>query len=170
MDGRVICPACGTENIQGDDLCSNCGTELMGADKPQPSSSFEERLINEPLSNLAEVELLSVEPDVSAGDAIRLMQERNVGSLVVEADGQVLGIFTEVDALLKLTDGASTDQPVAELMTTDPVVLRANDSVAVAIHKMAVGGFRHIPLVQDGRTTGIVSARDLFRHILAVIS
>jgi CBS domain-containing protein len=51
-------------------------------------------------------------------------------------------------------------------MTTDPVVLRPDDSVAVAIHKMAVGGFRHIPLVDDGRATGIVTARDLFRHIL----
>jgi len=166
----VICPACGTENIQGDDLCVNCGTELMGADKPQPSSSFEERLVNEPLSALVEVEMLSLGPEASVAEAVRLMQERNVGSLVVEQDGRVIGIFTEVDALMKLTDSGSADQPVGQLMTTDPVVLRANDSVAVAIHKMAIGGFRHIPLVDEGRATGIVTARDLFRHILSVIA
>ena len=51
-------------------------------------------------------------------------------------------------------------------MTADPVVLRPDDSIAVAINKMAVGGFRHIPLVVDGRAIGIVSARDVFRHIL----
>ena len=54
-------------------------------------------------------------------------------------------------------------------MTSDPVVLRPDDSVAIAIHKMAVGGFRHIPLVADGHPTGIVSARDLLRHILAAL-
>jgi CBS domain-containing protein len=42
--------------------------------------------------------------------------------------------------------------------------------VAIAIHKMAIGGFRHIPLVQDGRATGIVSARDLFRYILEALA
>jgi CBS domain-containing protein len=66
-------------------------------------------------------------------------------------------------------DGAPLDATrVADLMTADPVVLRPDDSVAVAIHKMAVGGFRHIPLVEDGHATGIVSARDVFRHILNV--
>jgi CBS domain-containing protein len=165
----VICPACGTENIQGDDLCSNCGTELMGNDNPSPSSNFEARLVAERLSSVAEVELLSVGPSTTAGEALSLMQERNVGSVVIEEDEQVLGIFTEVDALIRLSDGAELDQPISELMTADPVVLRADDSVAVAIHKMAVGGFRHVPLVENGRATGVVSARDLFRHILEVI-
>jgi len=54
-------------------------------------------------------------------------------------------------------------------MTTDPVVLRHDDSLAVAIHKMAVGGFRHIPLIEDGRPTGIVSARDIFGYILRLL-
>ena len=47
-------------------------------------------------------------------------------------------------------------------MTPDPVVLRHDDPIAVAIHKMAVGGFRHIPIVEDGRPTGVVTARDVF--------
>jgi CBS domain-containing protein len=51
-------------------------------------------------------------------------------------------------------------------MTPDPVVLRPDDPIAVAIHKMAVGGFRHIPIVDAGHLpTGVVSARDVFRHI-----
>ena len=59
---------------------------------------------------------------------------------------------------------------MADLMTADPVVLRPDDSIAVAINKMAVGGFRHIPLVVDGQATGIVCARDVFNHILAASS
>ena len=50
-------------------------------------------------------------------------------------------------------------------MTPDPVVLRHDDPVALAIHKMAVGGFRHIPLMRDGRAAGVVTARDVFRHL-----
>ena len=50
-------------------------------------------------------------------------------------------------------------------MTPDPVVLRHDDTIAVAINKMAVGGFRHIPIVEDGRPTGVVTARDVFHHL-----
>jgi CBS domain-containing protein len=165
----MICPSCGTENIQGEDSCVNCGADLRTADIPQPGNSFERRLLAEPLAALADVELLSVEPTLPVAEAVRLMQERNIGSAVVEQGGAVVGIFTEADALLKLTGDGLDGATVADVMTADPVVLRPDDSVAVAIHKMAVGGFRHIPLVDDGRATGIVTARDLFRHILGLI-
>ena len=165
----MICPSCGFENIQGEDSCANCGADLRTADIPQLSNTFERRLLAEPLSALADVELLSVAPSQAAADAIRLMQERNIGSAVVEEDGRVVGIFTEADALLRMSAGNPDRSTVAELMTRDPVVLRPDDSVAVAIHKMAVGGFRHIPLVDDGHATGIVTARDLIRHILSLI-
>jgi CBS domain-containing protein len=55
-------------------------------------------------------------------------------------------------------------------MTQDPVVLRHDDPIAVAIHKMAVGGFRHIPILDGGGLpTGVVSAKDVFRHIAEII-
>jgi len=104
-------------------------------------------------------------------EAISAMQAAGVGSVLVTKDGRLVGIFTERDALLKVAGAAqgTMDAPVGELMTTDPVVLREDDSIAVAIHKMAVGGFRHIPLTRDGHPTGIVSARDVFGHILEII-
>ncbi len=54
-------------------------------------------------------------------------------------------------------------------MTRDPVVLRHDDTIAVAINKMAIGGFRHIPIVEDGRPIGVVAAADVFRHVLDII-
>ncbi len=54
-------------------------------------------------------------------------------------------------------------------MTPDPAVLRQDDTIAIAIHKMAVGGFRHMPLVEDGHVKGIVTAQDVFRHILRIL-
>jgi CBS domain-containing protein len=164
----MICPVCGHENLQGSDECENCGSDLRTTDIPHPGSSFERRLVELPLSALAPAEPLAVAPTTSLTEAINLMQERGAGCVVVEDDGQVRGILTERDLLLR--GGADpAGQTVAQLMTADPVVLRPDDSVAVAIHKMAVGGFRHVPLVENGHATGMVSAGDVFRYILAII-
>ena len=71
--------------------------------------------------------------------------------------------------MLKVAGRPVTARPIAELMTRDPVVLRHDDTIAVAINKMAVGGFRHIPITDDGRPTGVVTARDVFRHLAATL-
>ena len=54
-------------------------------------------------------------------------------------------------------------------MTPDPVVLRSADTIAVAIHKMAVGEFRHIPVVDGTRPIGVVAAADVFRHLVGAL-
>ncbi len=164
----MICPSCGAENIQGEDLCLNCGTSLRAVDIPAPSNSFEERLVNERLASVASASALTASPGAPVADVLRDMQQRDIGSVVIEQDGRVVGIFTELDAIVLA--GRSLDGlTMADLMTADPVVLRPDDSIAVAIHKMAVGEFRHIPLVENGHATSVVTARDVFRHILEVI-
>ncbi len=162
----MICPSCGFENIQGADECENCGADLRTADIPAPGSAFEAKLVGVPLSEVHPHVPITIASTATAADAIRQMQEASVGCLIVLDDGTVRGILSERDLVMKTADGQLDGTPVSALMTADPVVLRADDSVAVAIHKMAVGGFRHIPLVTDGHATGIVSARDLFRYIL----
>ena len=163
----MICPQCGFNNIQGVDECENCGFDLMSVDIPSPSTEFEAELVKVPLADLMHHKPLTIAPGASAEDAVRQMQQAGAGCLVVTDGDKVRGILSERDLVTKL-DGPGLDGvTVADLMTPDPVVLRPDDSIAVAINKMAVGGFRHIPLVVDGRATGIVSARDVFRHILA---
>lgn len=166
----MICPACGFENMQGVDECENCGADLRTADLPGPSSGFETALMDAPLAGVRHHGPLTIEPTASAADAVRQMQDAGVGCVLVEdQNGALRGILSERDLVLKLISTPLEGVKVADLMTPDPVVLRADDSVAVAIHKMAVGGFRHIPLVDDGHATGIVSARDIFAHILAAL-
>ena len=166
----MICPSCGFENIQGTDECDNCGADLRIADLPQPSSGFEKDLVSMPLAAVRHHTPLTIDPGASVADAVRQMQSANVGCLLVEDDNGVLrGVLSERDLLLRLAGTRLEGVSVAELMTSDPVVLRDTDSVAVAIHKMALGGFRHIPLVADGHATGIVSARDIFAHILTAL-
>jgi CBS domain-containing protein len=167
----VICPACGFANLQGVDECENCGADLRIADLPQPGSTFEARLTVVPLRDVRHHKPLAIAPEASCADAVRQMQQARVGCLLVEdAGGTLRGILSERDLVLKLDDRTLEEVAVAAVMTPDPVVLRADDSVAVAINKMAVGGFRHIPLVDDGRATGIVSARDVFRYILGIVA
>ena len=165
----MICPSCGHENIQGADECDNCGADLRTADIPRPSSGFEELLVARPLATLAGGPPLTAAPDTPAAEAVRQMQAAAVGCLVVDDGERVRGIITERDLLLRATDLDLAEVSVGELMTADPVVLRPDDSIAVAIHKMAVGGFRHIPLVENGHATAVVSARDVFRYILDII-
>jgi CBS domain-containing protein len=163
----VICPQCGFDNLQGVDECENCGFDLMSVDIPAPSTQFEAELVKIPLADLAHHKPLTIAASATAADAVHQMQHAGAGCLIVEDDGLVAGILSERDLVMKLDDANLDGMTVAELMTSDPVVLRPDDSIAVAINKMAVGGFRHIPLVVDGHATGIVSARDVFRHILS---
>lgn len=166
----MICPVCAFENLQGADECENCGADLRSADIPEPGSAFEASLVDVPLAAIKHHAPLTIVPTASAADAVGQMQAANVGCLLVEdASGALAGVLSERDLLLRLTGTRLEGVTVADLMTRDPVVLRDTDSVAVAIHKMALGGFRHIPLVADGRATGIVSARDVFAHILAAL-
>jgi CBS domain-containing protein len=161
----LICAVCGHENLQGEDECANCGSDLRTVDIPHPGEPLEARLMREQLEGVGADRALTVERDAPVSEVIALMQEHRNGCVVVMADGGIAGVFTERDALVKLAGRSLDGVTVGELMTPDPVVLGPDDGVAVAIHKMAVGGFRHIPLVVDGRPVGVATTRDLLRHI-----
>jgi CBS domain-containing protein len=165
----MICPVCGHENLQGEDSCENCGADLRTADLPQPSGDFETRLVAAQLGRLDAAAPVAMTGDASVLEAIRALQSGSTECVLVEDQGRLVGVFTERDALLKLAARPLDGVRLGDVMTRDPVVLRADDSMAVAIHKMAVGGFRHIPLVESGAPTGVISARDIFRHILGVL-
>jgi len=166
---RLTCPVCGTDYLTGADLCDNCGADLAGHDVPQETASFHGRLMGEHLDELGAPAPLSVAPDALLDDVIARMRETSSDCALVMADDRLVGIFTERDAVLKAAGKSFGTTPVSEFMTADPVVLRHDDPIAVAIHKMAIGGFRHIPIVEDGRPTGVVTARDVFRHLATVI-
>ena len=163
----MICPVCGHDNFEGADACENCGTDLRTVDLPEPGTPFEARM-EAPLSSLRPHRPEVVAPDTLAAAAIARMREAGTDCVLVGDGGRLGGIFTERDAVLKLAGRPLEGVTVGQSMTADPVILRADDTVAVAIHKMAVGGFRHIPVVDDrGAPVGVITAADVFRHILA---
>lgn len=166
---RLHCPVCGFENLTGAEVCDNCGADLAGHDVPQGAISFEGRLMGEHLDELGSPAPLTVAPDTGLDVVVSQMHEAGVDCVLVMADERLVGIFTDRDAVVKAADKRLASFHVRDFMTPDPVVLRHDDPIAVAIHKMAVGGFRHIPIVQDGRPTGVVTARDVFHHLATIL-
>ena len=159
------CPACATDNLTGMEVCDNCGADLAGQDIPQPALSFHGRLLGEHLDELGAPLPLTVGPETALDVVIARMHDAEADCVLVVADERLVGIFTDRDAVVKAAGTRLDAFPVRDFMTPDPVVLRHDDPIALAIHKMAVGGFRHIPIVEHGRPTGVVTARDVFHHL-----
>ena len=165
--GAKPCPGCGFENLTGADICENCGADIFGVDVPQQAPAFHGQLLGEHLDALAAPPPPTIPPDTPVGEAVDLMLRNGVDCLLVVSDGRLVGIFTDRDAVVKVAGKDVDGFQVSDFMTPDPVVLRHDEPIAVAIHKMAVGDFRHIPIVDDGRPTGVVTARDVFHHLAA---
>ena len=162
----MICPVCQFGNFPGDDSCANCGADLWNADTPQQVTTFRGKLLGIHLDELGAPEPHLIDVGAGVEDAIARMQADSIDCLLVTDRGALVGIFTDRDAILKVAGHPEAGGwTMADVMTNDPVILRSGDPVAVAIHKMAVGGFRHVPIVKGGRPVGVVSARDIFRHL-----
>jgi CBS domain-containing protein len=164
----MICPTCGWDNLPGNEECQNCQQDLTPLDRPVAQNRVERSLMEDPVSALRPRSPVTVPPTATVGEAIRTMLECNVGAvLVVDEAGRLRGIFSERD-LLKKVAGLHDDHaglPVARFMTARPETVAPTDTLAFALHKMDIGGYRHLPVVADGRPLGVVSVRDLLRHI-----
>jgi CBS domain-containing protein len=160
------CPTCGFENLLGSDVCDNCGSDLAGHDTPQSPTTFRGQLLGEHIDELGIADAETIDASADVNEAIRRMHDKAIDCVLVTEGGQLVGIFTDRDAVLKVAGLERQNRPISTLMTRDPVVLRHDETIAIAINKMAVGGFRHIPIVDDGRPTGVVTARDVFRHLV----
>ncbi len=100
---------------------------------------------------------------MSVREASRLMAQRRIGALLVVEGQRIAGIFTERDALNKvLAGGLDPDKTtLGQVMVANPDTIRADKPLAYALHMMAEGGYRHVPVVDDaGVPVGMVSARD----------
>jgi CBS domain-containing protein len=110
--------------------------------------------------------LLTVEPTTSISEAAERMTERGVGAAVVLTGDTVSGILTERDVLRAVATGPVEGTHVAAWMTRDPETVEPSDSTGKAAAIMIHGGFRHLPVCEDGKPVGIVSIRDLMKVVV----
>jgi CBS domain-containing protein len=164
----MICPTCGWDNLPGNEGCANCRQDLTLLDRPCAGSRVERSLMEDQVGVLDIQPPTTVLPATTVRQAIATMLERNVGALLVVDDhGKLIGIFSERD-LLKKVAGIHVlyaDMPVRSFMTSKPVTLARTDTLAFALCKMDGGGYRHVPVLEKGKPIGVVSVRDMLRHI-----
>jgi CBS domain-containing protein len=111
---------------------------------------------------VAKRKLVSAPSKTTVAHAARLMEDNQVGALLVMEKGRLAGIFTERDALFRVLAAGRDPRttPLSEVMTRDPQSIQPDKAFGHAMLMMYEGGFRHVPVVENGHPLGVVSARD----------
>jgi CBS domain-containing protein len=109
-----------------------------------------------------------IHPDASVFDALKLMAENDIGSLVVLEDDKLVGIITERhyarDIVLK--GKTSPETPVRDIMSTRVICARPDQAVEECMAVMTERAVRHLPVLKDGRLVGIVSIGDMVNSVI----
>lgn len=106
--------------------------------------------------------LLTAPPDTTVSKAAKLMAKRKVGAVMVVERQSLVGIFTERDLVLRVVarDRDARTTRLGDVMTPAPHTIDPGKSFGYALLMMHEHGFRHVPVVEDGRVIGIVSVRN----------
>jgi CBS domain-containing protein len=164
----MICPHCGHGNLEGLDNCEKCLQDLRTLDVPLPTGGLQKHLMEDTVGQIPFDRLVTVGPKDSVADAISRIKAIGIGQAVVVDAGRLVGILTERDLLYKVA-GRELDLravPVSEVMTPHPEAVAAGDAIRVVINKMAVGEYRHVPIVKGEEPIGIISAKAVANYIL----
>jgi CBS domain-containing protein len=118
--------------------------------------------------------IVSVESTVNVGDAIKLMAERNIGSVVVTRDGEMVGILTERDVLKKCyAPGQYTAMKAGEVMSEPLITIRGDAAIGDAADLMAEKNARRLLVTENDKIQGIISQRDVMeatQYVFKVLS
>ncbi len=164
----TTCPYCASENIDGIDEFAECGQPLVDTHLTPPANEVERSLLADRIQVLAPKTPITVAPATPVGEVLKLMAEQGIGCVVVVDKDRPVGIFSERDALRKINASAAqvSDRPIADYMTSNPQTLVADAKIAFAVQRMDLGGYRHLPIMgPGGELVGIISARDILRHL-----
>lgn len=146
---------------------------LQDYSAPSYADDLERALLEDTVARMAIAPYKTVLATTSVRRTVEVMIELDIACvLVVDEQDRLVGIFSERDVLTKLAESFETLQhePVSRFMTPDPTVVYDTDSPAKALNLMAVGGFRHIPVVDvDQRVVGILGPRRVTHYLDQVL-
>jgi CBS domain-containing protein len=164
----LICPYCDRDVIEGTDECEACGQPLTEFHLPVPATPVERALLADRVRLFHGRQPLVVSPTMPVREVLRLLVDNKVGCVLVVDRQKLVGIITERDVLLKIGERAAElgDKPVSDFMTSKVESLPSSAKIAFAVHRMDLGGYRHIPMVDDqGQAIGIFSVRDILTYL-----
>ena len=113
--------------------------------------------------------LWSIAPEATVFEAIKLMAEKNIGSLLVLSGGRLAGVFTERDYTRKiaLLGKTSKETRVGEIMSTNVITVTPDDSVEECMRLMTNNRVRHLPVMEGPNVIGLISIGDLVNWIIS---
>ena len=164
----LVCPLCGADDIiSGVDSCEHCMQPLTDMFIQVPRFSVEADLLRDTVEEIPSQPLAEVSPQTTVGEALQKMVEEGVGCTLVCEEGELVGVFTERDALLKIGADAPRhrEDPVSRHMTPNPATLAVGDKIAFALHKMDLGGYRHLPIMNGQRVSSLISIRGILKYL-----
>jgi CBS domain-containing protein len=162
-----LCPYCGAENIDGADECERCNQSLGHLTKPKRAPGVEDAMFRDRVGCLVHAPPVVVDENATVDEVLKLLVQERIGCVLVTRGGEVAGIFSERDALLKIGEQIEEcrQRPIREFMTESPETLDVEAKLAFAVHKMDIGHFRHVPVLKEGRLHGVASARGVLRYL-----
>lgn len=112
--------------------------------------------------------IISVNPKNTVYEALEIMVQKNVGSILVMDEDKFAGIFTERDYARKLIlQGKSSKETlIGEIMTLNPVTITPDFSIEDCMHLMTDKFIRHLPVIENNKLIGIISIGDLVKSII----
>jgi CBS domain-containing protein len=106
-------------------------------------------------------------PTQTVAEAVTLMRHEQVGCVLVCENQHVVGIFTERDLMRRvMATGLPLTLPLSECMTADPVTVHPKEPIGSAVRRMEEGGYRHLPVVDDGKPVGILSVKRIVHYLV----
>ena len=160
------CPSCGHDNLPGAEDCVDCQEPLSQLDRPQAVRGMQKKILEGTVGQLKPKEALFVQAEDKVADALALMRKDKVGCVLVLDGKKLKGLLSEREILLNAAGKAGAEQlAVSAVMQPDPEVLKEKDPINVAFHRMAVGGYRHLPVARENGGFRILSARDFLRFL-----
>jgi CBS domain-containing protein len=133
-----------------------------------PSKKLDSDTFLKPVKELTIPAPVTLAIEAPVQDALALMQMKQIGCILITRDTQLVGIVTERDFIAKaIGHNRYNSMKVEDIMTPHPESFQENDEIAYVIKAMCVGGYRHVPIVNEkNEPVGMVSVKDIIRFIV----
>lgn len=168
---KIKCPACGYENMEGDDRCIQCLHSLMQRDLPRAKKDdmIQTVMMTAPISDLITgKDLLVASTTDTVEKIVKILQKENKNCVLIYKKKKLVGIISNRDLLLKVAGKYKDLSKVnaEDVMTYNPEYVTADAPIAFVVNKMALGGYRHVPVLQEnGTPLSIIIIKDVLGYL-----
>lgn len=143
--------------------------ERIAKEQDSSGTSLSSESFTHSIKEISMPSVIALDDSTALGDIVKLMQDKKIGSVVLTSQGELSGILTERDLLMKVLGIHDNWKALkaSEVMTKEPQSLQADDEIAYVLNNMHVGGYRHVPIVDGSeKPIGMVSIKDVVSWIL----